>query len=381
MFAVQSGGLEAPVSLAEPSASLYGMRCGRHLFAAVLLAAGSCAAQAAGDGTAPGEGVQLHAVIERYCIDCHGANKQKGEVRFDKLADLSAAARVELLGVARELLELGEMPPEDAPQPSERELARLKKWLRSSVAAPDLADKMRYPHYGNLVDHDELFSGATEQRAFTPARRWLVSPQIFHERVMDVFKLTGRDRDGKQHRGFVGVTNPFLLNDHSGVRYYDLEALDGGDLLVMLGNAGWIADRQILMARILGGERKVEFPDKRDRWKPRQIARSYAAFTAILKAPGSPDDGELAAAVQEQFDCVLRREASESEQARYVDLLREFFQGLVNHAQITLHVDALRGRNAHHIAETVFKAFGRALRAAVELDPRSDVIPSTKGTL
>ncbi|MCK5770010.1 imidazoleglycerol-phosphate dehydratase HisB [Algiphilus sp.] len=64
-----------------------------------------------------------------------------------------------------------------------------------------------------------------------------------------------------------------------------------------------------------------------------------------------------------------------------VDLLREFFQGLVNHAQITLHVDALRGRNAHHIAETVFKAFGRALRAAVELDPRSDVIPSTKGTL
>ena len=64
-----------------------------------------------------------------------------------------------------------------------------------------------------------------------------------------------------------------------------------------------------------------------------------------------------------------------------VDLLREFFQGLVNHAQITLHVDALRGRNAHHVAETVFKAFGRALRAAVELDPRSDVIPSTKGTL
>ena len=64
-----------------------------------------------------------------------------------------------------------------------------------------------------------------------------------------------------------------------------------------------------------------------------------------------------------------------------VDLLREFSQGLVNHAQITLHVDALRGRNAHHIAETVFKAFGRALRAAVELDPRSDVIPSTKGTL
>lgn len=65
-----------------------------------------------------------------------------------------------------------------------------------------------------------------------------------------------------------------------------------------------------------------------------------------------------------------------------VDLLREFFQGFVNHAQVTLHIDALRGRNAHHIAETIFKAFGRALRAALEVDPRMQgVIPSTKGAL
>ena len=64
-----------------------------------------------------------------------------------------------------------------------------------------------------------------------------------------------------------------------------------------------------------------------------------------------------------------------------VDLFREFFQGFANHALITLHVDNLRGRNAHHIAETVFKAFGRALRMAVELDPRTTGVPSTKGSL
>jgi imidazoleglycerol-phosphate dehydratase len=64
-----------------------------------------------------------------------------------------------------------------------------------------------------------------------------------------------------------------------------------------------------------------------------------------------------------------------------VDLFREFFQGFVNHAQVTLHIDNLRGRNAHHIAETVFKAFGRALRMAVEFDPRTTGIPSTKGSL
>ncbi len=65
-----------------------------------------------------------------------------------------------------------------------------------------------------------------------------------------------------------------------------------------------------------------------------------------------------------------------------VDLVREFFQGLVNHAAITVHIDALRGDNSHHQAETVFKAFGRALRMAVEADPRAaGAIPSTKGSL
>jgi imidazoleglycerol-phosphate dehydratase len=65
-----------------------------------------------------------------------------------------------------------------------------------------------------------------------------------------------------------------------------------------------------------------------------------------------------------------------------VDLTHEFFQGFVNHAHVTLHIDNLRGENAHHQCETVFKAFGRARRMAAELDPRAaGMIPSTKGSL
>lgn len=65
-----------------------------------------------------------------------------------------------------------------------------------------------------------------------------------------------------------------------------------------------------------------------------------------------------------------------------VDLFHEFFQGFVNHALVTLHIDNIRGNNAHHQIETVFKAFGRAVRVAVEADPRQvGVIPSTKGSL
>ncbi|HTJ53925.1 MAG TPA: imidazoleglycerol-phosphate dehydratase HisB [Nitrosospira sp.] len=65
-----------------------------------------------------------------------------------------------------------------------------------------------------------------------------------------------------------------------------------------------------------------------------------------------------------------------------VDLIKEFFQGFVNHALVTLHIDNLSGSNAHHQAETIFKAFGRALRQAIEADPRAaGTIPSTKGSL
>ena len=65
-----------------------------------------------------------------------------------------------------------------------------------------------------------------------------------------------------------------------------------------------------------------------------------------------------------------------------VDLLHEFFQGFVNHAGVTLHIDNIKGANSHHIAETIFKAFGRAVRMALTSDPRMDgVMPSTKGSL
>lgn len=80
-----------------------------------------------------------------------------------------------------------------------------------------------------------------------------------------------------------------------------------------------------------------------------------------------------------EFDCAFTRAAVGNFD---VDLVHEFFQGFVNHANVTLHIDNLKGHNAHHQAETIFKAFGRALRMAVELDTRmAGITPSTKGSL
>ena len=87
----------------------------------------------------------------------------------------------------------------------------------------------------------------------------------------------------------------------------------------------------------------------------------------ISGRPGLTYDVNYTRALIGTFDC---------------DLIYEFFQGFVNHANITLHIDNLRGRNAHHQAETVFKAFGRALRIALEFDKRAGTsIASTKGAL
>lgn len=147
-------------------------------------------------------------------------------------------------------------PPKKKSQPAEEERKQLAYWLWESLnahKASKLEDKLRYPSYGNYVDHDKLIGGKIAEAAFTPARRWLVSPQIFEQRVSDVCGLEGKERA----MNLSGVTNPFLLPDASGVRDYANAVLDGGNLLVMLTNAEWISNRQIRQARVKLGQRRA----------------------------------------------------------------------------------------------------------------------------
>ena len=192
----------------------------------------------------------IEFLLEEYCWDCHEDGTTKGDVRLDNLDELDLEAWLELLNRMQEQVYFKQMPPPDNKwQPSNEEQQELGSWIAGELhvhKASKLEEKLRYPAYGNAVDHDKLFSGEIRDAAFTPARRWLVSPQIFGERVADIFELEGRARSMKLH----GVSNPFLLPDGSGVRYYDNGVLDGGHLLVMLGNADWISKKQIRPARV-----------------------------------------------------------------------------------------------------------------------------------
>ena len=162
---------------------------------------------------------KVATLLETYCFSCHDADLQKGDVRLDHFDSLGLGARLELLNRVQEQLYVNEMPPPDKKQPTAAERRSLGSWVNAELKkhnASKLEDKLRYPSYGNYVDHDKLFSGDIQAAPSTPARRWLVSPQIFTERVLDVLRLEGRERDGKR-RGLYGVNNPFLLPEHSGV--------------------------------------------------------------------------------------------------------------------------------------------------------------------
>ena len=283
--------------------------------------AGLAASAAGGDGVAPPAAVR--AILNAHCVGCHGAAYSEADVRLDAIGSLDKAARLALLNRVQDQLFSGTMPPEGEDRPAAAEGETLAAWVRAELRkwdASDLDHKLKYPDYGNYVDHDTLFGGTITAAPFTPARRWLVSPQIFHERVLDVFGLTGRDRDHYKTRDFYGVTNPFILNDQSGVRYYDLTTLDGSHLLVMLNNAKWISYKQLRAARVKAGEIAAdEFPDERDRWYPKQTP---AAFEAIVLKDAPPTDAEIVAAVQTQFGNALRRPATEAEAAKYLALTR-----------------------------------------------------------
>jgi len=276
-------------------------------------------------GTTSGEVVpsDVQSLLNNYCVGCHGDQKQKGKIRLDQFDTLSGKSRLNLLSKAEEALHAGDMPPEDAKQPTALERKTLLGWVNGQLelaGGSDLKDKLRYPHYGNLVDHEKLFSGGIKDKPYSPSRRWLVSPQIFHERVMNVFKLEGRDRDAFKTRSFYGVTNPFVLPDPSGVRDYDITMLDGGHLLVMLTNAQWIASKQMQAARIKHGEPGAgDTSNPKDRWYPRTTPLAFE--TVILKTT-PPTDEELIAAIQTQFDCVLGRKPSQEELSRYLKLTR-----------------------------------------------------------
>lgn len=189
------------------------------------------------------------AVLDRYCASCHGPDHQESDARFDLLETIDTVDLQTLFADAQVRVHLGEMPPEEAEQPSEAERKLLLRWFREQLtgeAAAKLEEKLRRPDAGNYVDHDDLFSGEhADQRGFTFDRRWLISEYIFNEKFNRILQYSPRrtidgnryEVQGDSKRRGIDLTNPFLLPNNAGIRYFANETLNGGHLLTMLTNA------------------------------------------------------------------------------------------------------------------------------------------------
>lgn len=218
---------------------------------------------------------QARQVFSRYCASCHGPKKHEGEVRLDALETIDPVDRQILFGKVQDVIHLGEMPPEEAKQPSDAERKILLRWLTSQLTgdvAKALAEKLNRFEYGNVVTHDDLFSGKhADLPGYTYDRRWMVSEYIFNEKVNRLLDYHPRraiygktvfvagdsgihwspkTEHGNKFRRT--ITNPFLLPEKVGVRYSGHEAITAGHLLTMMGNvkriAGHMASEQTVKA-------------------------------------------------------------------------------------------------------------------------------------
>ena len=273
----------------------------------------------------------IQKIIASYCVDCHG-NRGKGNVSVSSLDKLSLNERLDVLNKVQDQLFYGMMPPASSEQPGKQERRDLGEWVRAELRhhnASKLDERLPYPSSGNYVDHESLFSGKIEDKPHTPARRWLVSPEVFHGRVRDSLGLVGKDR-GVPLRG---VLSPFALPERSGIRDYDITRLDGSHFVVMQNNATWLASRVVGSLRVKCGEPlETVIENPKDRWLPISTLSDKAktptmpAFERIVASKTPATDEELLAAIAFQFERVLRRPPTESEKAKYLKLTRSAVQ-------------------------------------------------------
>ena len=243
---------------------------------------------------------QATRALDTYCVNCHGPEKQKGDLRFDALETIDPVDLQDLYANMQEVIQLGEMPPEKAKQPKETEKKILLEWLESQLtgdASKALAEKLARFEYGNVTSHEDLFSGEyADLPGYTLNRRWLISEFIFNEKINRLLnyrptrKIYGttyqvqgdsgvhwspKTEHGNKFRRT--ITNPFLLPEKVGVRYSSRKRLTTGHLLTMVGNAKRVSGH-MSSAFIMKAHYPATYALMKDELDQRETLRSRENF-------------------------------------------------------------------------------------------------------
>jgi hypothetical protein len=248
----------------------------------------------------PGETAALKKFLGDFCVKCHGAEKQKGDIRLDDLTGdvLTEGTR---WNVIADQIRRGEMPPDDAKaQPTAAQKNAILTWVNGQLGA----HAQRKPNLGNLVPHDLLFAPASAAKAEAPAQRlWRLSPDAYTGWVEQV-------ASGKPQ----GIVQPFTANPERGIKdFANLARVDEPTTEILLRNAETIVEKQTAMKNE-DGKLSAKNDTVRD-------------FTDLLKTDAAPTREQLEKAIQKQFQLAIARKAAPEEIEHLLALYNKCAQG------------------------------------------------------
>ena len=217
--------------------------------------------------------LNIQKSLNKFCIECHDADLDEGNVRLDNFSKLSSDLKKKMISRIEEQVAFASMPPEkekNQPSATDRKnwIANIESWYELQKIESPLVGKMKTQAYANYVDHQKLFSGQYKHlKPFTYDRDWIISEYIFREKVNSLIngstvkngKNTVAAKGGKLPES---IANPFLLDDKAGVRSYADRLLSSGQFESMLGNVPHIANGIISLARQSGNAKRGQAPSK-----------------------------------------------------------------------------------------------------------------------
>lgn len=280
----------------------------------------------------------LHIVrpmLERYCGDCHAGAAAEAGFSIDSLKSESLF-RDDLAQWDSVLRNVSSrvMPPPDADQPSRTQRTQLAGWIRSGFTEvnhrSDWDAKLVHPEYGNYADHRTLFEDSVDEPAWSPARLWKKSPQIFDSMLHRGMGL-GTGRYGQVHSRLAKVKQPFTIEEKAGIRdFADVLVADSATLGTLMRNAEVIVD-QLIAGAVFERNEQINGPTPEENWpkdnrgKPQRpsFAKTPEEFRTIIFSDAPPTPEQAGSAVRRMFDLVVERSPNDDTVHRYVALMQD----------------------------------------------------------
>jgi hypothetical protein len=272
---------------------------------------------------------KLKPLLTQYCGDCHGGDEREGGVSFNSvLGDATDKLEVELWQQVLEQVEIGLMPPEKSDSPTAWQREHIVAWIKDVLVAGGKGHAIRarllLPEYGNRVSHELLFSGEIKTPAYTPARLWRMSPEIFRGK-----RYQGHAPGGLQAKPLT------FASKSSGIRDYASQEV--------LGESGFLSLQMAfddIISNQMHDRTLAAVNYGANAGKPTVIAGTDS-FKAIAESKGAPDLESMQRVIREEFYRATGRRITAEEEQRFLDFMKTSIEEAGNESGLKISVMAI----------------------------------------